>query len=270
MFDLTEKHIALPYLKTMLSHMTLIKAYNYLVRQSDPSDENPMSQALTTYNDYMNMAVRLQMDTSAEQIYKPKNLKKSHAKVIDLLSQESWDKSAQEIMKKFPKVDKELPRFLKYEYKGSAYQIVAPRTVADIVREGSLLRHCIHTCDFYFSRYETRETFILFLRKNDNPSKPWYTLEVEPSGNIRQKRTVGDNQNNDLKAAVPFLHEWQKWLQKILSEEDKKLAKISEKKRKENYKKIREEKKKVWHGKLQGQLLADVLEADFLGLEEIC
>ena len=81
LLDLAEKHIALPYLKNMLSHMTLIKAYNYLVRQSDPSDENPMSQALTTYNDYMNMAVRLQMDTSAEQIYKPKNLKKSHAKV---------------------------------------------------------------------------------------------------------------------------------------------------------------------------------------------
>lgn len=121
-----------------------------------------------------------------------------------------------------------------------------------------------------FSRYETRETFILFLRKNDNPSKPWYTLEVEPSGNIRQKRTVGDNQNNDLKAAVTFLHEWQQWLQKILSDEDKKLAKISEKKRKENYKKIRAAEKRVWHGKLQGQLLADVLEADFLGLEEIC
>lgn len=270
LLDLTEKHITLPYLKTMLDHMTLVKAYNYLVRQSDPSDKNPMSQALTTYNDYMNMAVRLQMDTSVEQIYKPKNLKKSHAKVIDLLSQESWDKTAQEIMEKFPKVDKELPRFLKYEYKGSAYQIVAPRTVADIVREGSLLRHCIHTCDFYFSRYETRETFILFLRKNDNPSKPWYTLEVEPSGNIRQKRTVGDNQNNDLKAAVTFLHEWQQWLQKILSDEDKKLAKISEKKRKENYKKIRAAEKRVWHGKLQGQLLADVLEADFLGLEEIC
>lgn len=270
LLDLTEKHIALPNLKIMLEHMTLVKAYNYLVRQSDPSDKNPMSQALTTYNDYMNMAVRLQMDTSAEQIYKPKNLKKNHAKVIDLLSQESWDKTAQEIMKKFPKVDKELPRFLKYEYKGSAYQIVAPRTVTDIVREGSLLRHCIHTCDFYFSRYETRETFILFLRKNDNPSKPWYTLEVEPSGNIRQKRTVGDNQNNDLKAAVTFLHEWQQWLQKILSDEDKKLAKISEKKRKENYKKIRAAEKRVWHGKLQGQLLADVLEADFLGLEEIC
>ena len=270
LLDLTEKHITLPYLKTMLAHMTLVKAYNYLVRQSDPSDKNPMSQALTTYNDYMNMAERLKMDTSSEQIYKPKDLKKAHTKVIDLLSQAGWEKTAQDASKKFPKVNEELPRLLKYEYKGSAYQIVAPRTITDIVREGSLLGHCIHTCDFYYQRIETRESFIMFLRKNDDPEKPWYTLEVEPSGNIRQKRTVGDNQNDDLKAAVPFLHEWQQWLQKILSDEDKKLAKISEKKRKENYKKIREEKKKVWHGKLQGQLLADVLEADFLGLEEIC
>lgn len=270
LLDLVEKHITLSYLKTMLDHMTLVKAYNYLVRQSDQSDKNPMSQALTTYNDYMNMAERLKMDTSSEQIYKPKDLKKAHKKVIDLLSQAGWEKTAQDASKKFPKVNEELPRLLKYEYKGSAYQIVAPRTITDIVREGSLLGHCIHTCDFYYQRIETKESFIMFLRKNDDPEKPWYTLEVEPSGNIRQKRTVGDNQNDDLKAAVQFLHEWQQWLQKILSEEDKKLAKISEKKRKENYKKIREEKKKVWHGKLQGQLLADVLEADFLGLEEIC
>lgn len=270
LLDLVEKHITLSYLKNMLDHMTLVKAYNYLVRQSDQSDKNPMSQVLTTYNDYMNMAERLKMDTSSEQIYKPKDLKKAHTKVIDLLSQAGWEKTAQDASKKFPKVNEELPRLLKYEYKGSAYQIVAPRTITDIVREGSLLGHCIHTCDFYYQRIETKESFIMFLRKNDDPEKPWYTLEVEPSGNIRQKRTVGDNQNDDLKTAVPFLHEWQQWLQKILSEEDKKLAKISEKKRKENYKKIREEKKKVWHGKLQGQLLADVLEADFLGLEEIC
>lgn len=270
LLDLVEKHITLPYLKTMLDHMTLVKAYNYLVRQSDTSDKNPMSQALTTYNDYMNMAEKLKMDTSSEQIYKPKDLKKAHTKVIDLLNQAGWEKIAQDASKKFPKVNEELPRLSKYEYKGSAYQIVAPRTITDIVREGSLLGHCIHTCDFYYQRIETKESFIMFLRKNDDPEKPWYTLECEPSGNIRQKRTVGDNQNDDLKAAVPFLHEWQQWLQKILSDEDKKLAKISEKKRKENYKKIREEKKKVWHGKLQGQLLADVLEADFLGLEEIC
>ena len=34
--------------------------------------------------------------------------------------------------------------------------------------------------------------------------------------------------------------------------------------RKANYKKLREEAKRVWHGPLAGQLLADVLEADFM------
>ena len=32
----------------------------------------------------------------------------------------------------------------------------------------------------------------------------------------------------------------------------------------ENYKNLRENGNKVWHGKLAGQLLADVLEADFM------
>lgn len=158
LLDLVEKHITLSYLKNMLDHMTLVQAYNYLVRQSDQSDKNPMSQVLTTYNDYMNMAERLKMDTSSEQIYKPKDLKKAHTKVIDLLSQAGWEKTAQDASIKFPKVNEELPRLLKYEYKGSAYQIVAPRTITDIVREGSLLGHCIHTCDFYYQRIETKES----------------------------------------------------------------------------------------------------------------
>lgn len=191
LLDLVEKHITLSYLKNMLDHMTLVQAYNYLVRQSDQSDKNPMSQVLTTYNDYMNMAERLKMDTSSEQIYKPKDLKKAHTKVIDLLSQAGWEKTAQDASIKFPKVNEELPRLLKYEYKGSAYQIVAPRTITDIVREGSLLGHCIHTCDFYYQRIETKESFIMFLRKmmiQKNHGTRWRLNHLATSG--RNERLV--------------------------------------------------------------------------------
>ena len=89
-------------------------------------------------------------------------------------------------------------------------------------------------------------------------------MEVEPGGNIRQKRTTGDNQNADLNAAMPFLKKWQAHIRKMMSKEDKKLANIADQKRKANYKDIRVNKKLVWHGKHQGQLLADVLEADFM------
>lgn len=51
---------------------------------------------------------------------------------------------------------------------------------------------------------------------------------------------------------------------KIMSEKEKEQGMEADKKRKEEYKKLRAEQKKVWHGKLAGQLLADVLEADFM------
>ena len=49
-----------------------------------------------------------------------------------------------------------------------------------------------------------------------------------------------------------------------LSEEDKALAKKSADARKKNYTQLRKDKKVVWHGKLQGKLLADVLEGDLM------
>lgn len=53
-------------------------------------------------------------------------------------------------------------------------------------------------------------------------------------------------------------------MKKNLSEEDKKLAAKSDKARREGYKKLREEKKIILHGSLQGALLADALESDFM------
>jgi hypothetical protein len=111
---------------------------------------------------------------------------------------------------------------------------------------------------------ENDESYLFFLRHSKDPEMPWYTLEVEPSGNIRQKRTTGDNQKPDFQDAVGFLKEWQQYFKKQLTPAEKELGKISDEKRKANYKKLREEGKTVWHGKLAGQLLAEVLEKDFM------
>lgn len=93
---------------------------------------------------------------------------------------------------------------------------------------------------------------------------PWYTLEVEPSGNIRQKRTTGDNQNADFQKAVPFLEKWQQYFNKQLTVEEKQLGKRADELRKENYTNLRKNGNRVWHGRLAGKLLADVLEEDFM------
>lgn len=239
------------------------RIYSYLKKQAGIMGED-LEQARVTWRDYMNMAAKLKMNISEEQIAKPKDLKKAHDELVLLREQEGIERQAAGLEKKWPKVNGQLPKLKKFEFRDSSYCVVAPEKVADIVAEGVILRHCVHTCDYYFSRIQNDESYLFFLRKTSDPKMPWYTLEVEPSGNIRQKRTVGDKQNEDFKKALPFLQKWQRFFKKQLSKEEVALGEKADKLRKENYKKLREDGNRVWHGPLAGKLLADVLEADFM------
>lgn len=244
--------------------ISYVKVYNYLLKQSALMGGEKLYQVMTTWRDYHNMADMLKMNTQLEQISRPKDLKAAHDEAILLREANGIKKQAADLRKKWPKAEKHLEHLQKFEYKSDKYQIVAPKKLDDIVKEGVILKHCVHTCDYYFSRIQTDESYLFFLRKAASPDMPWYTLEVEPSGNIRQKRTTGDNQNPDFEDAIEFLKEWQKYFAKQLTKKEKKLGEKSNELRKENYKNLRQKQSKVWHGKLAGQLLADVLEADFM------
>lgn len=258
-----ENGIKMSNLAFVSNKMTYQQIYNYMRRQQQYTKDTP-NQILRTWDDYYSMAATEKMDITKEQIYKPKDLRKAHADVIVLRERKGMENLAKEKAKMWPKVDEVCRSLKKYEYTGEKYCIVAPTGIIDIVKEGTILKHCIHTCEFYYDRMEQQESYILFLRMTETPDTPYYTLEVEPGGNIRQKRTVGDNQNEDFKDCIPFLNEWQQWVKKNLNKEEKKLAKMAEQKRKENYQNLRKNGNRVWHGKLAGQLLADVLEADFM------
>lgn len=239
------------------------KAWRYLVKQENVTGEK-IHQTMVTWRDYVNMAEQLKMNTMNEQILKPKNVKEAHDRLILMQKSKTMEKKAKELEKKWPKVNPNLPKLKKFEYESGDYCIKAPKGILDIVKEGEILGHCVHTCDYYFSRIQTDESYLFFLRKSSSPDMPWYTLEVEPSGNIRQKRTTGDKQNPDFQDAVPFLKKWQQYFKKQLTKEEKELGVKANRLREENYKKLRENQNKVWHGPLAGQLLADVLEADFM------
>lgn len=243
--------------------MSFVQCHNYLIKQANIMDET-IGQALVTWRDYHNMAAQMKMNTKNEQIAKPKDVKGAHDEMIRNIQRGDMEKKAKEIEKKWPKVNEQLKKLKKFEFTFGDYKIVAPKDVFDIVAEGTILRHCIHTCDYYFDRIQKNESYLFFLRRSNQPDVPWYTLEVEPSGNIRQKRTTGDNQNADLQKAVGFLKKWQQYYKKQLTDEEKELGKKANELRIENYANLRKNGNKVWHGKLAGQLLADVLEKDFM------
>ena len=251
-------------LEEMKKKMPERKACNYIKRQSALSGREA-KEVISAWEDYICMARRLGMDVSKELFFKPKDLKKAHDNAAAMCGGAEIARRAREIEGKFPGIDAIYGEIReKYAYAGKKYSIIIPERIEDIIREGQVLGHCLHSSDRYFERIHTRESYIVFLRLTEEPDKPFYTLEIEPDGTARQKRTAGDNQNEDFKDAEKFIRRWQQEVQKRLTEEDRELAGISRGLRMEEFRELREEKKKVWHGKLAGKLLADVLEADLM------
>lgn len=243
--------------------LSYVKIWNYLKRQQAITGET-LFQIKNTWMDYLYMAEKAKMDVKNERIWKPKDLQTAHNEVVLLLQKGEMEKEAEKLEKKWPKVNGNLPKLKKFEYADKDFAVLAPENILDIVKEGRILKHCVHTCDFYFDRIQRDETYLFFLRRAGHMDVPWYTLEVEAGGNIRQKRTTGDNQNKDFEEAVPFLKKWQKVFVKRMTEAEKAAGKRADQARIKEYEKLRRDGNKVWHGRLAGQLLADVLEADFM------
>ena len=139
-----------------------------------------------------------------------------------------------------------------------------PSTPGNLIYRTAKVQHCIIGKDTYFARMVKQESYLLFLRKKNAPQKPYYTLEVEPNGTVRQKRTYFDRQNPDIKQAEKFLLRWQKQLSRKLNKEDKILSLKSRDLRKREIEDLREKKVKVNGFGFTGKLLADILEEDLM------
>lgn len=244
--------------------MTPVQICHYLRRQAEDSQE-PVQQVLTTWRDYLSMAERLGINTSDEIIYRVRLLRQRHDELVLRCKQMDRKEQAAEVLKKFPRVDRICQAIkAKYEYANEEYAVVAPNGVLDIIVEGDMLCHCLRGSDRYWDRIQTHESYILFLRRASAPDTPYYTLEVEPGGTVRQKRTKFDRQEADIKDAKKFLAEWQRVVAKRLTKGDRKKAAASRVLREQEFDQMRRDNVIIYTGHLAGRRLVDVLTADLM------
>lgn len=250
--------------KFILNRMNLVQIQNYVKRQMT---ENKMSskEVVTTWSDYLSMAKRLKIDTSDEIIYRVRKLRQRHDELVARCQEKDMAIQAGEVLEKYPRVH-DICESLKekYEYMDSKYAIVSPTCIEDIIKEGKILQHCLGGSDRYWDRIERNESYILFLRKIDSMDKAYYTLEIEPNGTVRQKRTMYDRQNDDIKDATDFLIKWQKIVSKRITSKDRELAEKSQVLRNADFAHLRDNKVIISTGELRGRLLVDILMADLL------
>ena len=269
-------------IKFIYPRMSLEQIMNYLIRQQEGSckgmkiskrgwwGSSSNAGILERWSDYLNMAKDLGKKINDEMIFRPRDLAERHKEYVEECNKkraiiqakkdkEAAKRQAEEYRKKFPTANGILKDIKpKFEYSDSEYMIVVPKALTDIIFEGSQLHHCAGATDRYFDRIVQHETYICFLREKKHPQKPFYTIEVEPGGTIRQHRGMYDEEP-DIDKIKPFLKEWQKEIRKRMKEEDKKHAEISKIKRAENIKEL--------EAKGNLKVLKGLME-DFMDIEE--
>lgn len=259
---MNEKGIKAEELDFIRNLMSTVQVKNYLLRQSAQSGES-VKDLVTIWEDYLIMAQRMGIDITDPIIYRARNLIQRHNELAKILGDKSIVQQAKEIEDKYPELLQTFIGLKKYEYSNKKYKILSPQRVEDILLEGQKLQHCIHKNERYFERMSKKESYILFLRKAAEDTIPYYTLEVEPNGTVRQKRTLYNRQLPDIEQAEKFLLAWQKQLKKKLQKEDLELAERSKELRIKEISELRKNQVRV-NGNFNGRLLADILTEDLM------
>ena len=103
---------------------------------------------------------------------------------------------------KFEKLNKK--RIERFEHEDAEFIIRVPRQLSEIVREGSLLHHCVGG---YTNSVAEGRTNILFLRRKSSPDMPFYTIEVRENDLVQIHGSCNKWLGNDPEA-IPFVYEW--------------------------------------------------------------
>lgn len=116
----------------------------------------------------------------------------------------------------------------------------------------------------------TAEEFLLifFMRRKADPNTPWYTLEVEPGGTVRQKRSYNNDQYADLEDAKPFIAEWQQVVQGRMTAAEIDFARQSKEIRAQEFAELKENGNIIRTGANAGKLLVDELMHDLMEVEK--
>lgn len=136
------------------------------------------SHAYRDWLDYLSMCEKLQYDMKNTFVLFPKDLKQAHdgvTKLIKYRKDKAYDKAIKSMSTELESL---------YAFNDGTFSICIPKNSKQILNESNSLHHCVKN---YISTMAEGRTVILFVRKTDDPHKPFYTLEVK-SGDIAQCR----------------------------------------------------------------------------------
>lgn len=171
--------------------------------------------------DYISWCATLKYDMNDEYVLLPPDFKKAHDRVMNEYQayKDEQERKRQAVLAKMIKealaATAGMPAMM---MKAKGLMIVLPKDGEEIKAEGRALHHCVGT---YVERVAKGETMILFIRQEEKPEEPYFTLEYR-DGKVIQCR--GKNNCAMNKNVNAFVKAFEKKMQPPDEEKDSEKA----------------------------------------------
>ena len=245
------------------NQMSPQQIYHYL-RRMEKESGLPVEKALTIWRDYLSMAKKIGENLKDSIVYRPRELERRHDEAVIALQEIDTKQRAEELREKFPNLEKVCREITPiYQLlKDEKYAVLVPQKIEDIIKEGKALHHCVGTQECYFDRMSRKTSYIVFLRRQEELEKEFYTMEIEPNGNIVQKSKEYNRTGEDYREAETFFKKWKKNVLKKIRNQEKSPAKTQDTLWTTELSAVYKDHVVMRGGKYQGQSLTDVLKAE--------
>lgn len=189
-------------LDIVLSHMSVDKILRY-AEQGTVTVNN-----ISMYADYLSMAERLGWDMNSTRVLFPEDIRRAHDEAVRCVNEEEWEKKRKEAKKhdkSIAAVERKIRK--KFSFKDDQFILRPARTNSEIVVEGQVQHICVGG-GMYRDKMEKGKSYILFLRKKEEPDIPFYTIEISPDYKIIQRHGKYNHEGDEVKEVDEFLNKF--------------------------------------------------------------
>lgn len=177
-------------------------ALNYIKKQ-DKETARGLHYILIDWSDYMYDCQKLGLDMTDTAIAKPRDLQRAHQNVVAQLK----IKADELLNKQIAKLQKTRKR---YNFSDGGLMARVAGSAEELIAEGDALHHCVGT---YADKHAKGQCTIILIRKQSEPDKPYYTMELGPRGAIVQVR--GDHNCGITKDVETFVKAYKEYLARL-------------------------------------------------------
>ena len=183
--------------------LKLRQTVDYICEQARYSDITEHTAA-QQYVDYLNMSERLELDT----ILYPDNLENAHDQLVELINDQKNKKQLAEASKKDRAIEKIYEKIAKkFSFADEKYILRPAKSNVEIVREGQIQHICVGAGN-YTEKMLRGKSYILFLRQQSAPDKPYYTVEITPEYEIIQRHGKYNKEHEERIEVDAFLNQF--------------------------------------------------------------